>query len=117
MGHSCGQGKSLPLAVMDSNPLSEFLVVDDYGTGGIWFVVRAANEDDIRAVLPKVVIYPSGSRPEWMSASPDADPSLAVSQCPGDEGHCGPPGINTSRMGSSREVRRCTSWTRRDWRP
>ena len=52
---------------MDSNPLSEFLVVDDYGTGGIWFVVRAANANDIRAFLPKVVIYPAGSRPEWMS--------------------------------------------------
>lgn len=52
---------------MELNPLSEFLVVDDYGTGGIWFVVRAANEDDIRAVLPKAAIYPSGSRPEWMS--------------------------------------------------
>jgi hypothetical protein len=66
-------GKSLPLAVMDLNPLSEFLVVDDYGTGGIWFVVRAANEDDIRAVLPKVVIYPSSSPPEWMSEEKLAD--------------------------------------------
>jgi hypothetical protein len=58
---------------MDLNPLSEFLIVDDYGTGGIWFVVRAANESDIRAVLPKVVIYSSGSRPEWMSAEKLAD--------------------------------------------
>jgi hypothetical protein len=58
---------------MDSNPLSEFLVVDDYGTGGIWFVVRAANENAIRAFLPKVVIYPAGSKPEWMSEEKRAD--------------------------------------------
>jgi hypothetical protein len=58
---------------MDLNLVPKFLVVDDYGTGGIWFVVRAANEDDIRAVLPKVAIYPSGSRPEWMSEEKLAD--------------------------------------------
>jgi hypothetical protein len=52
---------------MDSKSAIEFLVVDDYGTGGIWFVVRATNENDIRAVLPKVFVYPVGSRPEWMS--------------------------------------------------
>jgi hypothetical protein len=61
---------------MDLNPLPEFLVVDDYGTGGIWFVVRAVSEVDIRAVLPKVVIYPSGSRPEWMSGEKLADIAL-----------------------------------------
>jgi hypothetical protein len=44
-----------------------FLVVDDYGTGGIWFVVRAPTEDDIAAVLPSVTIFPTGSRPDWMT--------------------------------------------------
>ena len=58
---------------MASNRLSEFLVVDDYGTGGIWFVVRAATEDDIRALLPNVLIYPTGLRPEWMSEEERAD--------------------------------------------
>ena len=58
---------------MDSNPLSEFLVVYHYGTGGVWFVVRARSESDIQAVLPKVVVYPSGTRPEWMSEEELAD--------------------------------------------
>jgi hypothetical protein len=44
-----------------------FLVVDDYGTGGIWFIVRASSEHEIRRVLSTVVICPCGTRPEWMS--------------------------------------------------
>src|SRR5271166_5995750 len=46
---------------------SQFLVVDDYGTGGIWFMIQASSEAQIRAALPTVRIYPPGSRPEWMS--------------------------------------------------
>ena len=46
---------------------SEFLVVDDYGTGGIWFIVRAGGQNEIRVALPTVRIYAPGTRPEWMS--------------------------------------------------
>jgi hypothetical protein len=47
----------------------EFLVVDDYGTGGIWFVVRAPTESDITAALPSVTVFPAGSRPDWMTGA------------------------------------------------
>ena len=46
---------------------SKFLVVDDYGSGGIWFVVLADNADEIRGVLPTVDVYPPGTKPDWMS--------------------------------------------------
>jgi hypothetical protein len=45
-----------------------YLAVDDYGTGGIWFVVMAHAEDEIRRHLPSVKVYPPDTKPEWMSA-------------------------------------------------
>jgi hypothetical protein len=45
----------------------KYLVVDDYGTGGIWFFVIAASENEIREELPTVKIYAPGTRPDWMS--------------------------------------------------
>jgi len=44
-----------------------FLVVDDYGMGGIWFIVFAENEDQVHERLPSVKVWPSGTRPDWMS--------------------------------------------------
>jgi hypothetical protein len=46
---------------------TKFLVVDDYGTGGIWFVLLADSADEIRRVLPTIGVYPSGVKPDWMS--------------------------------------------------
>jgi hypothetical protein len=46
-----------------------YLVVDDYGTGGIWFLLLSAGENQIRARLPTVKIYAPGTRPDWMSDS------------------------------------------------
>jgi len=47
----------------------QFLVVDDYGTGGIWFVLHAASEDEIRMRLPAstVKVYEPGAKPDWMT--------------------------------------------------
>jgi hypothetical protein len=44
-----------------------FLVVDDYRTGGIWFVVLAHSKDDIHLRLPRVRVWAPGTRPDWMS--------------------------------------------------
>jgi hypothetical protein len=44
-----------------------FLVVDDYGTGGIWFIVLAQSEDQIHQRLRGVKVWPPGTRPDWMS--------------------------------------------------
>ena len=52
---------------MNTEHRSKFLVVDDYGSGGIWFVVLSPDEDRIREVLPTVKVYPPGVRPDWMS--------------------------------------------------
>jgi hypothetical protein len=41
---------------------SNYLVVDDYGTGGIWFVVQVTSEDQIQSTLPTVRIVPEGSK-------------------------------------------------------
>jgi hypothetical protein len=44
-----------------------YLAVDDYGTGGIWFVLMARDEDEIHRHLPSVKVYPPDTKPEWMS--------------------------------------------------
>ena len=45
----------------------KYLVVDDYGTGGIWFVIIADSEEQIHARLPSVKVYAPETRPSWMS--------------------------------------------------
>ena len=45
----------------------KFLAVDDYGTGGIWFVLLADSEEQIHKALPTVQVFPPGERPAWMS--------------------------------------------------
>jgi hypothetical protein len=45
----------------------QFLVVDDYGTGGIWFVLNAASEDQIHAELRNVKVFAPGTKPDWMT--------------------------------------------------
>lgn len=39
-----------------------FLCLDDYGTGGIWFVVLAETPDEITSALPSVRVYQAGER-------------------------------------------------------
>jgi hypothetical protein len=48
-------------------PQSKYLVVDDYGTGGIWFIVLADSQEQIADALPTVTVYDPGVKPEWMS--------------------------------------------------
>jgi hypothetical protein len=45
----------------------EYLAVDDCGTGGIWFVVIACDEAEIRRHLPSVKVYAPDTKPKWMS--------------------------------------------------
>jgi hypothetical protein len=52
---------------MSEPDLPKYLVLDDYETGGIWFIVEARDEDEIHAVLPTVRVYPLGERPTWIS--------------------------------------------------
>jgi hypothetical protein len=45
----------------------KYLVVDDYGTGGIWFVLLAESETQIHEQLRDVKVYSPGVKLEWMS--------------------------------------------------
>jgi hypothetical protein len=42
------------LGAMSTPGRSTFLVVDDYGMGGIWFILVASNEEEIHEALPAV---------------------------------------------------------------
>ena len=41
-----------------------FLVLYDYGQGGLWAYLRAASADEIRLAFPDLVIVPEP--PDWM---------------------------------------------------
>ena len=45
--------------------MTEFLVVYDYGQGGVWAVVRAKSPADVHAQFPELTVV--GHRPDWMS--------------------------------------------------
>lgn len=47
------------------NAKQRFLVVYDYGMGGLWGAMTAASEAEIRAKYPELTIFPG--RPEWMA--------------------------------------------------
>jgi hypothetical protein len=51
----------------ESDDKKRFLVVDDYGTGGIWFVLLAKSEDQVHERLRDVKVWAPGTRPDWMS--------------------------------------------------
>ena len=53
----CGLGKPETVA-------SEFLVLYDYGMGGLWAVVIADSADEILSRYPEVRI--ANNRPDWM---------------------------------------------------
>jgi hypothetical protein len=42
-----------------------YLIVHDYGAGGVWGVMSARNEQEIRQKYPKLAIVES--RPQWMT--------------------------------------------------
>lgn len=41
-----------------------FLVVYDYGMGGLWGTMMAASEEEIDAKYPELIIF--DGRPDWM---------------------------------------------------
>jgi hypothetical protein len=49
---------------MDTNKML-FMVAYDYGMGGLWGLVRAHSEEDIRRLFPELVIV--HERPDWMT--------------------------------------------------
>jgi hypothetical protein len=51
----------------ESDDKQPFLAVDDYGMGGIWFLLLAPSENAIRAQLPTIKVWASGTRPDWMT--------------------------------------------------
>jgi hypothetical protein len=49
----------------------DFLCVDDYGQGAVWFLVAADSPEAIRRKLPFLEIVPQ--RPSWMTDADYAD--------------------------------------------
>jgi hypothetical protein len=47
--------------------MTEFLVVYDYGQGGVWAVIRAESPAEVRARFPELTLV--ADRPGWMSDS------------------------------------------------
>ncbi len=45
----------------------EFLVAYDYGMGGLWAIIYARSEDEIKALYPELGI--ARSVPEWMTTA------------------------------------------------
>lgn len=43
----------------------DFLVVYDYGMGGVWSIFRARSKDEIEARYPELQVF--DGRPAWMS--------------------------------------------------
>jgi hypothetical protein len=52
-------------------PKREFLIVYDYGSGGLWGVMRARSAEEILARYPEVRV--ERERPEWMTDALIAD--------------------------------------------
>jgi hypothetical protein len=44
---------------------STFLVIDDYGTGGIWMYIHAASAQQIRERFPELIVITEWG--EWMT--------------------------------------------------
>ena len=42
-----------------------YLVCYDYGMGGLWWHVRAASADQVRAIAPMLTVFET--EPEWMT--------------------------------------------------
>jgi hypothetical protein len=47
-------------------PDGHFLACYDYGTGGLWWFLKAQSAEDIRCAAPKLTVF--DAVPEWMSA-------------------------------------------------
>jgi hypothetical protein len=43
-----------------------YLVVHDYGMGGVWSVIHARSKEEVRAKYPNLTVW-DGPRPNWMT--------------------------------------------------
>lgn len=48
----------------------DYLTVYDYGTGGLWTIIRARSKEEISARYPKLTIF--DERPDWMTEDHEA---------------------------------------------
>jgi hypothetical protein len=55
----------IAVVMMERAGEREFLVVYDYGMGGVWAFATARSEAEIEEVFPELTII--GERPEWMT--------------------------------------------------
>jgi len=51
----------------------ECLAVDDYGTGGLWFKIKARCAPEIRMRYPRLTVFEENERPEWMTDKQEDD--------------------------------------------
>ena len=61
----------------------DFLIVHDYGTGGVWGIVRARSAQEILARYPELSV--ESERPAWMTDAIVAEISRAESHDIDDE--------------------------------
>ena len=65
-GDSVKRSEIADLFLNEKTPMKRaFLVVHDYGSGGIWAIIRAQSSDEILAKFPKLAVV--DSQPEWMT--------------------------------------------------
>jgi hypothetical protein len=63
----------------------EFLILYDYGSGGLWGVMRAHSAEEIFARYPELTV--ERKRPEWMTDAGFEDISRAETHDIDDEPH------------------------------
>jgi hypothetical protein len=63
--------------------VSEFLVVYDYGMGGVWGFATADAAAEIDVLFPELEIV--ATKPDWMSAAQEAKTRSVSSFAVGDE--------------------------------
>jgi hypothetical protein len=61
------------------SPKQNFLTVYDYGTGGVWTIIKARSADEITTKYPKLVVL--NERPNWMDDKQYED----ISRCDIDD--------------------------------
>jgi hypothetical protein len=45
----------------------DFLVVYDYGMGGVWAFIKARTKEEITQKYPELIVYNDQELPAWMS--------------------------------------------------
>lgn len=50
------------------NKKKTFMVIYDYGQGGVWFLMDAYSKEDIENLRPEFVVYDDEHMPSWMTS-------------------------------------------------